>query len=180
MPAEQTDGRNGECREENSPQSNSQFGIITNSETLGRLIYLKEHIDRDENLAPGAMQSRDFREPSRKGVSVSRLDHMNEKELFNLIDAFESRLNHLIFGIAVANTSKIRGLRTQQERRLFCVIDDATSVNPAHAVIQLENRQNVTKSSVRRPRNALLKLFKFYPRSEFLPSQGITPWKQLS
>ena len=146
MPAEQTDGRNGECCEENSPQSNSQFGIITNSETLGRFIYLDFQIDKDGNLAPGAMQSKDFLEPSRRGVSVSRLDQMNEKELFHQISAIESRRNLPIYGIAVANTSTIRGLRTHQKRRLFCVIDDATPVNPAHAVIQLENRQNITKS----------------------------------
>ncbi len=175
MRAEQTDGRSGECIEENSPQSNSQFGIVSNDEMLIRYIYLDNYLDSNGKLAASTMQIRDFMEPSRNGVSVSRLHHMRNEDVCSQINLIESKRDHPIYGIAIANASRIRGLRTQQGRRVFCVIDDATPTNPAHALIRLEDRENARKSSVRKYRIKLLQLFEFRPRRKLLKSLGSLP-----
>ena len=154
--------RSGECPEEKLSQSDSPFGVVANDENLGRLIYRNDWIDNDGKLTPAAIQINDLISPERRGVSVCRLDKINNGEIRFQIDKIRSKPDNSFSGIARAKTKEIRNLRTEQGFRSFCVIDDATPEFPAHALLRLDKGEEFTKSAVRRIRKPLLQIFELH------------------
>ena len=62
-----------ECHEELSAQSDSPYGMVTDSESLGRMIYRTDQI-KNESLTPAAFPIKDLTDPNRGGMSVARLN----------------------------------------------------------------------------------------------------------
>ena len=56
-------------------------------------------------------------------------------------------------------TETIRNIRDNKDRQAFCVLDDATKDNKAHAIVKISADQE--KSKIRDLRNKLLSQMKF-------------------
>ena len=153
-----------ECHEELSAQSDSPYGMVTDSESLGRMIYRTDQI-KNGSLTPAAFPIKDLTDPNRGGMSVARLNHMSQQDRVAQIKTFESNPENKIQGIAVAKTLEIRNLRSICGQRLFCVIDDAKTDFEAHALLRLENKN---MSAPRRARKTLMDLIQIHPRIKFI------------
>ena len=96
-----------ECHEELSAQSDSPYGVVTDNEFLGRMIYRDDQI-KSGSLTPAAFPIQDLTDSNRGGISVARLNHMSQQDRVAQIETFESNPENKIQGIAVAKTLEIQ------------------------------------------------------------------------
>lgn len=155
----QIDEEHHECPEEHSLQSSSPFGVVVNDEKLGRFIYRDDWVDDYGNLTPAAIPIDELRLPERKGVSVARLDKMSENEISDKLEEHRSKTESNTSWVACTQAENIRNLRTGQNNRLFCVIDDAVPDFLAHALVRLHKNGGLKRQVARRYRKCLLELF---------------------
>ena len=152
----------GECSEEQEQQSPHSPGTVRDEERLGRFIVRRDHLAEDGELAPAAFPVQDFLDHSRGGLSVARLDHMSAIDIRRRAVLVGSGSANAVRGRAVAKTGPIRAIRTDGGR-VFCVVDDGKPDFGAHAATRLADERGISKSSVRRARNQLMRLFSFQP-----------------
>ena len=151
-----------ECSEEKEQQSRHSPGTVGDGERLARLIWRSEHFGADGKLVPAAFPTQDFLDHSRGGLSLARLDHMTHTEIRRPDALLGGGSGKALKGMAVAETTGVRAIRTDGARA-FCVVDDGTPAFRAHAAIRLAHQRGMSRSSVRRVRHKLMRVFSFRP-----------------
>ena len=149
-----------ECIEEDEQQSSHSPGTVRDEETLARFIWRSDHLAEDGELAPAAFPVQDFLDLSRGGLSVARLDHMTAVEIRRHAALVGDGNATTARGRAVAETKDIRAIRAN-DARVFCVLDDGQPDFPAHAATRLADMRGVSRSSARRVRNLLMRVFSY-------------------
>ena len=151
-----------ECSEEKEQQSRHSPGTVGDEERLARFILRNDHLAEDGELAPAAFPTQDFLDHSRGSLSVGRLDHMTPNEIRRPEALLGGDSGKTLKGMAVAETTGVRAIRTDGARA-FCVVDDGTPSFHAHAAIRLAHQRGMSRSSVRRVRHKLMRVFSFRP-----------------
>ncbi|WP_204103248.1 MULTISPECIES: hypothetical protein [Spirulina sp. CCY15215] len=139
-----------QCTCETISVSNDSPKIVEDEERLIRQIYSPIHIDEETgNIKPLA-----FNDVKDKGMSVNRKTYCSKEELLRKI---QSKLNldkkrgkdRTFFGAIQAICHDIRSIKTDDDRRAFCVYDTANKNNVSHADICQAFSGRVQESKVR-------------------------------
>ena len=129
-------------------------GLVQDDETLIRALFDPDHI-KDGEVVPAAIPIKDLLQ---RGFSVQRRNFTTQELLEKLIDKYLSKpsggTKRKFEGVAPLETREIRAL-TDDEKRLFVVIDKALECNPGHASIYLAETK-VADSIARQHREKLM------------------------
>lgn len=116
------------------------LGVIENEETVGRLIFSPDHLQKKDNgVKPGAFPVSHIQS---LGLSLARLDKMSATELGGFANAVATQKQGRTWvGTYNFCVSSARAIVDAQDDRLVCLFDDPTPAensvpaNPAHALL---------------------------------------------
>ncbi|MBP0018952.1 MAG: hypothetical protein J7647_15565 [Cyanobacteria bacterium SBLK] len=139
-----------ECNCETVSVSSYSPKIVGDEERLIRQIYSPIHIDEET----GTIKPLAFDDVENKGMSVNRQAYCSKEELFEKV---QYKLNldkqrgktRTFFGAIFAICSDIRSIKTDDNRRAFCVYDTANQNNVSHADICQAIAGRVQRSQIR-------------------------------
>lgn len=117
-----------DCLCERESVSKHSPGPVNDNEILIRTLFKAQEVNEDGGLVPTYFRP----DPERRGFSVDRIQHSNSESIKSSKQK-DPRFNGFLEFVS-ARTKDIRCLQ-QNEQRLFCVYDSATSSNNAHADI---------------------------------------------
>ena len=129
-------------------------GLVQDDETLIRALFDPDHV-KNGKIIPAAIPIKDLLQ---RGFSVQRRNFTTQELLEKLIDKYLSRESdgkkRKFEGVAPLKTRDIRVI-TEDEKKLFVVIDKALECNPGHASIYLAENK-VADSKAREYRQKLM------------------------
>ena len=156
-----------DCKCEQHSVSEFSPGLVGDGEVLIRTIFNRLHIDEDGRINPIYFGF----DPPRRGFSVDRLQYTNDNELISR-KIIDNRYDGFLAFLGV-RCREIRILKNDEDnRRLFCVYDSATSDNVCHVDIcqNVYHEKGVVNRTVQNRRIAW-KLWKVFSNPVEFPSQ---------
>ena len=109
-------------------------GLVEESETLYRQVFIPIHVDDETGKLKPAL----FDDASSKGLSVNRADFIPfqtfiEKGLAKAATDRERKPDRQFFGLASTKCGNVRAILTTASERAFCVFDTAHANDLSHA-----------------------------------------------
>ena len=125
-----------DCECENKSVSDYSPEPVSGEEVLIRTLYSPAQINQET----GIVDPTHFRHDAlKRGLSVNRKDHISEIDLRAMIEAKiardreQGKIRDDFYRVVTASCGKIREIREEDERRLFCVYDTAREDDASHA-----------------------------------------------
>ena len=148
---------NDVCPGEKTAQSKVEPnpGPVQNNETLARIAISSYHLDDNRNIDKKFIKVGELRDG---GCSFDRKEICGESDIHRR-GVEREKLSVKYIGYMETKTETIRNIRDNKDRQEFCVLDDATKDNKAHAIVKISADQE--KSKIRDLRNKLLSQMKF-------------------
>ena len=155
-----------ECPEEKKQQSSLSPAVVEDCETLGRVVHHDHHY-QDGELQPALFPIDDLRLPARGGLSVMRTDGKGFEESHETArKALAQPQTWRWHGLATARCRGVRDIKTESDRRAFCVVDDGLEDYRTHALVRWHG-PDPGPAAVRRLRAKLLALFQYWPDASY-------------
>ena len=125
-------------RAEDQPAPNSVYGVICDSEALGRVVCNPRHLRPDGSVKPSCFGETDVRQ---RGLSLFRLDHMAQGFQNTQASAIcQTTPGQKLAKVLKSRASLIRSLKTSQGVQAMVILDDPAPAlasvpqNDAHAI----------------------------------------------
>jgi len=132
MPAPQ------ECQCENSLQSVHSPGLFEDREVIAYILFQPDQWDEHTGLTNAALAMSKLK---KRDLSVCRVDFTDLSTIQKMVvqPYMEKKPHRRVVGALSCCCISIRGIKTSQERRLFCVIDDGKRGFAGHALLGFSN-----------------------------------------
>lgn len=154
-----------DCKCEVESVSEFSPGIVKDKEILVRTLYESVQVGRDGYETPLGFRN----DVTKRGLSVDRLSYTDDNELRSEKMNSSKFSNHLEFvGVFCG---KIRSLRCDDNKRLFCIYDSATEQKRYHAdICQNVYIERSTENRKLRMKLYVLQLWSLFSKPQEFPS----------